>query len=103
MNLNNLHQTYDGMIPRAVLDVVRCGSPEMVALIRANGEVALFRSMTLGQIKTIRARRADGSYYPALLDDLAMYRHQHRAWNRIAHELRRKADTPAVSSIAIAA
>src|SRR5258708_8429051 len=73
-NLSALHQLYDGIIPKAVLDVARYGSPEMVALIRANGEVALFRSMTRAQIKTIRARPADGSYYPPLIEDLQLSR-----------------------------
>ena len=89
-DLNALHQIFDGIVPKAVLDVVRHGSPEMVALVRARGEVAFFRSMVRGQVKTIRVRRADGSFYPALLSDLACYRRQHGAWRRIAHELHAK-------------
>jgi hypothetical protein len=89
-NLNAIHQTFDGIIPRAVLDVAHHGSPEMVAFIRARGEVAGFRSMVIGQIEIIRKRRADGSYYPALIEDLACYVRQHRAWRRIAHELHAK-------------
>src|SRR5260221_5181983 len=84
-----LHQLYDGPIPPAALAVARFGSPEMVALVRAHGETAFFRSMVLGQLKTIRMRRADGTYYPALLDDLRLYRRQFRGWNRVAAELRR--------------
>src|ERR1700719_3692769 len=83
-----LHQLYDGPIPPAVLAVARFGSPEMVALIRARGETAFFRSMILGQLKTIRMRRADGTYYPALLADLQLYRQQFRSWNRVAAEMR---------------
>src|SRR5258708_27734166 len=82
-----LHQLYDGPIPPAALAVVRFGSPEMVALIRARGEVAFFRSMVLGQLKTIRIRRADGTYYPALLADLQSYRRQFRNWNCLAAEM----------------
>src|SRR5260221_14624822 len=84
-----LHQLYDGPIPPAALAVARFGSPEMVALVRAHGETAFFRSMVLGQLKTIRMRRADGTYYPALLADLQLYRRQFRGWNRLAAELRR--------------
>jgi hypothetical protein len=89
-NLNAIHQQFDGIIPAAVLAVAKHGTPEMVALIRASGEIAFFRSMVRGQIKTIRARRADGSYYPALIEDLQLYARQFRAWNRLTVELRRK-------------
>jgi hypothetical protein len=101
-NLNALHQTFDGIIPTAVLAVTKHGTPEMVALIRADGEVAFFRSMIVGQIKTIRARRADGSFYPALINDLQLYRRQFRAWNKLAHDLRREIadETPAIRNAA---
>ena len=59
--LNYLNQLYDGPIPPVVLAVARYGSPEMVLLMRARGEAAFFRSMILGQVKTIRARRTDGT------------------------------------------
>jgi len=85
----DLHPLYDGPIPPAVLAVARYGSPEMVLLMRARGETAFFRSMILGQVKTIRARRADGTFYPALLTDLRWYRHQFRGWNRIVAQMRR--------------
>ena len=83
------HQLFDGPIPPATLAVARFGSPEMVALVRARGETVFFRSMVLGQLKTIRLRRADGSCYPALFTDLQLYRQQFRGWNRVAAELRR--------------
>jgi hypothetical protein len=89
-NLSNIQQQFDGVIPRAVLDVVCYGSPEMVAYIPARREVAGFRSMVIGQIEIILQRRADGSFYPSLYDDLACYRRQHRAWRRIAHDLHAK-------------
>src|SRR5260221_13029871 len=82
--LTYLHQLHDGPIPPAALAVARFGSPAMVALLRARGESAFFRSMVLGQIKTIRMRRADGTFYPALLADLQLYRQQFRGWNRLA-------------------
>lgn len=94
--LNELHQMYDSAIPAPVLAVARYGSPEMVAFLKAVGQRAFYRSMIAGQIKAIRVRRADGSFYPSLLSDLAMYRRQFSAWNKIAHEMRRKVDAAAV-------
>jgi hypothetical protein len=70
------------------LAVARYGSREGMALIRARGELAFFRSMIRGQIKTIRMRRVDGTYYPALLSDLQLYRQQFRKWNRFATDAR---------------
>jgi hypothetical protein len=101
-NLNALHQTFDGIIPAAVLAVAKHGTPEMVALVCANGEIAFAASMVRGQIKTIRARRVDGSYYPALINDLQLYRRQFRAWNKLAHDLRREiaGETPAIRNAA---
>jgi hypothetical protein len=87
--LTEFHNLYDGPIPPAVLTAARFGSREMIILIRARGETAFFRSMTIGQLKTIRMRRADGTYYPALLTDLQFYRRQFRGWNRIAAEMGR--------------
>jgi len=77
----------DHAIPAASLVVTRFGSPEMIALICARGEVAFFRSMVLGQIKTIRMRRAGGTFYPALLADLQSYRRQFRSWSSLAAEM----------------
>src|SRR6266403_1826030 len=87
--LEELRQLYNGPIPPAAQALARFGSPEMVALVRARGESAFFRSMVLGQLKTIRKRRADGSCYPALFTDLQLYRQQFRRWNRVAAEMRR--------------
>ncbi len=87
-----LEQTFNGPIPPAALAVARHGSPEMVALIQADGQRAFFAGMVRGQVRAIRGRRADGSFYPALIDDLAMYRRQFRGWNRLAHALRRTVD-----------
>jgi hypothetical protein len=85
----HLEAIFDGPVPPAVLAAARFGSREMIILIRARGETAFFRSMTVGQLKTIRMRRADGTYYPALLTDLQFYRQQFRSWNRIAAEMGR--------------
>src|SRR6266851_6313572 len=87
--LADLCQLYDGPIPPVILAIARYGSSEMVLLVRARGQTAFFRSMILGQVKTIRARRADGTFYPALLTDLRWYRHQFRSWNRIVAQMHR--------------
>jgi hypothetical protein len=89
-DLSAIHQTFDGIIPASVRAVAEHGTVEMVALIRARGEVAGFRSMVIGQIKIIRQRRADGSAYPGLVDDLAYYRREYVRWSRIARELHAK-------------
>jgi len=65
-----------------------------VLKIRARGEARLFRAMARGQIEAIRRRRDDGSFYPALADDLAFYLRQWRAWRRVVAEL-----GPAISEI----
>src|SRR5260221_445351 len=88
------HQLFDGPIPPATLAVARFGSPELVALVRPRGETVFFRSMGLGQLKTIRLRRPGGSLYPALFTDLQLYRQQFRGWNRVAAELRRPTGGP---------
>jgi len=53
--------------------------------------------MVRGQLRAIRARRADGSFYPKMLADLALYRRQHRRWRRLARRLadpQKAADKP---------
>ena len=92
VSLTDLERQFDGPITPVVLAIAHYGSPEMVLLIRARGEAAFFRSMILGQIKTIRARRVDRTFYPALLTDLRWYRHQFRGWNRIAAQMLRAID-----------
>ncbi len=49
-NLSALHQLYDGIIPKAVLDVARYGSPEMVALGASARDVRLW----VGQLDPAR-------------------------------------------------
>src|SRR5476649_2645838 len=88
VTLGWLEELYDHGIPAAALAVARFGCFEMVALMRARGETAFFRSMVLGQVKTIRRRRADGTCYPELFTDLQLYRQQFRSWNRVASEMR---------------
>jgi hypothetical protein len=75
---------YDGPIPPQARAVARLGSPAMVLLVRARAEAAFFRGMVRGQVTAIRRRRADGSFYPALIDDLRLYLRYCRAWQRLA-------------------
>jgi hypothetical protein len=44
--------------------------------------------MVLGQLDIIRRRRAEGSFYPALIDDLRTYRAGWRQWQRRSRSLR---------------
>jgi hypothetical protein len=67
--------------------VAHHGSPALVLLARPRGEAAFFAAMASGQIRTLRRRRADGSGYPALVDDLAFYLRHRRAWRRVAAAL----------------
>jgi len=71
---------FNGPIPEAARLAARHGSSGIVLKIRARGEAGLFRAMARGQIQAIRRRRDDGSFYPALADDLAFYLRQWRAW-----------------------
>lgn len=91
--LTDLHQLYDGAIPRHARDVARLGSSLLVELIKAEGQARFFRSMILGpfgrgreggQLNAIRLRKADGSYYPAMAADLTLYFREWRRWRRTA-------------------
>src|SRR5207248_139916 len=81
-----------GPIPDQARAVARLGTPAMVMLIRARAEAAFFRGMARGQLRAIRRRRADGSAYPALYEDLALYIRHCRAWHGLAVALRLSVD-----------
>lgn len=85
--LAELERRFNGPIPEPLRLAARLGSPERVEFLRAEGQAAFFRAMTLGQVAILRRRRADGSAYPALLEDLALYRRQWRRWRRRARTL----------------
>jgi len=91
--LAELESLYNGPIPDQARAVARFGTPAMVMLIRARAETAFFRGMVRGQLRTIRRRRADGSAYPALYEDLALYLRHCRAWHSYAVTLRLAVDT----------
>ena len=85
--LNQLHRTYDSGIPAAMLAVAQLGSAEAVALVQAEASVDFYRRMVRGQIDIIRKRRADGSFYPALLKDCRDYLDQYRQHRGRARKL----------------
>lgn len=85
--LNALERRYDGTIPPSLRLAARLGSADAVRILHAEGQAAFFAAMVRGQLRAIRSRRADGSFYPSLLNDLALYRRQRRRWRRIARLL----------------
>ncbi len=85
--VRELEAVYNGPVPEPTLRAAHLGSALAALRIRAGAETSFFAAMVKGQIATIRRRRADGSHYPALLDDLALYRRQFRAWRRFAASL----------------
>jgi hypothetical protein len=85
--LAELERRFDGPIPATLKLIARHGSLRAVRLLQARGQEAFFAAMIRGQLRAIRARRRDGSFYPEMLKDLALYRRQHRRWRRIARKL----------------
>lgn len=85
--LAELERRYDGPIPDALRQAAHLGSAEAVERLFAAGEAAFYRSMVSRQLALIRRRRLEGSFYPALLDDLRLYRKSWRQWRRRCREL----------------
>jgi hypothetical protein len=86
--LAELERCYDGPVPEGLRLAAHLGSAEAAELLFAAGEEAFFKTMVLRQLDIIRRRRADGSFYIALLDDLRCYRTAWRHWHRQARALR---------------
>ena len=84
---------YD-FIPDALWPLLRQGSGDALARVEAAGEARFFAAMVRGQIRTIRRRRADGSFYPALLADLALYWRGWRLWSAVRRRLSLPAPKP---------
>jgi hypothetical protein len=84
-----LERRYDGPVPEPELLLARFGSAAAVARLEAAGNTAFYRRLLRQQIALIRRRRADGTFYPALLADLRFYRERWRHWRRALHRLRR--------------
>jgi hypothetical protein len=97
--LAELERCYDGPVPEGLRLAARLGSAEAVELLFAAGEKSFYRSMVTRQIEIIRRRRADGSFYAALIDDLRYYREAWRRWHRRARVLRAASVENLASSI----
>jgi hypothetical protein len=82
-----LERSFNGPIPEPARLAARHGSSAIVLRMRAGGEAGFFRAMARGQIRAIRRRRDDGSFYPALAEDLAFYLRHWRAWRHVASKL----------------
>ncbi len=80
--LGALEWRFDGPIPEPLLEVVRCGSVERAEQLFAAAQARFFREMVTRQVAVIRARRCEGSAYPSLADDLALYRRGWQLWHR---------------------
>lgn len=77
----DLERAYDGPVPQHLRDTARGIN---TALCEARGNAAMYRRFALRQIATIRQRRADGTMFPAALDDLRFYLARYRYWNHRA-------------------
>jgi hypothetical protein len=84
----DLERRYNGPVPEGLLRAARFGSADAAELLFAEGQAAFFKHMALAQVGIIRARRRDGSFYPALLADLGLYRRCWRRWHRQCRALR---------------
>jgi len=93
-HLGFLERSHDGPLSGEARRIALAGSPMRHVALQAAAEAAFFHAMIRGQIRTIRSRRADGSFYPALLDDLRLYRRQWRAWRRLGRSCAASAAGP---------
>jgi hypothetical protein len=101
--LTALEACYDGPIPRAALDFALSGrSAGDFALMQAQARAAGSRLFVEGQIRAIRQRRADGSFYPAMLDDFHAYWRSYRDAMHVVAERRStvmaKPERPAIAA-----
>lgn len=96
--IEELELRFNGPVPEPLRMAARYGSAMRLALLEAEGQSAFFRAMVLGQIEIIRHRRRDGSFYPALLTDLALYRERWRYWRRNAQARRQSLDAGPTSN-----
>jgi hypothetical protein len=89
--LAELERRYNGPIPEPMRLASRHGSEHWVHLLQAYGQAAFFTAMVRAQLATIRRRRAEGSAYPALVEDLTYYRRERRRWRAALRTLRASA------------
>ena len=87
--LAELEARYYGPIPRAALEfALSQRSAGEVALLAARARAIGSRLFVEGQLRAIRRRRADGSAYPALIEDFRSYWRSYRAAMRSVAECR---------------
>lgn len=79
-SIDDLERRHDGPLAGAARRLARAGSAAALLRLEASGQATFFRHMARRQIALMRARRRDGSFYPALIDDLALYRREARRW-----------------------
>jgi hypothetical protein len=84
----DLERRYDGPIPADCGWSRDSARPISSSGYSPKGRAALYTSMVLGRLRIIRSRRAEGSYYPGLVDDLRTYRQGWRRWHRRRGRLR---------------
>jgi hypothetical protein len=88
LRLAELEQRYDGPVPDALRQAAHVGSAAAVEELFAIGEAKFYRALAKKQIALIRRRRADGTFYPALISDLQFYRTAWREWHSRCRALR---------------
>jgi hypothetical protein len=82
--LGALERRFDGPVPEAERSLLLLGSVTAMVQRQAKTEAAFFAALVRRQIHAIRGRRSAGSMPADLLEDLASYRRQRRAWRRFA-------------------
>jgi hypothetical protein len=85
--LGSLERRYDGPIPENLRLVARQGSATIVRRLHADAQARFFAGMVKRQAQAIRQRRADASFYAAMIADLAYYRRERRRWRETARLL----------------
>jgi hypothetical protein len=101
--LAELERRFNGPVPEPLRLAAQLGTAELCRRRHAEAEAAYLKTLLCGQIRLIRRRRAEGSFYPALLDDLRLYRRRWRHWRRHAALPRASVPSAAGSPTAMAA
>jgi hydroxyacyl-ACP dehydratase HTD2-like protein with hotdog domain len=91
-HLAELERQFDGPIPETLRQAAELGSAATVERLFAAGEVAFYHSLVVKQIALVRLRRAEGSFYAALLADLRLYRRECQRWRRRCRALEEDAE-----------
>src|SRR5258707_13167679 len=86
--LAELERRFNGPVPEALRLAAQLGSAELGRVRQAEAQAAFLKALLRGQVRLIRRRREEGSFYPSLLDDLRLYRRRWRHWHRRAVALR---------------